>query len=408
MDQSIPKNALSFILLTAFLNMMGIGIIIPVIPFLVGQYIPGGNGNAIAFSVGLLTSLYSLCQFLAAPGLGMLSDRFGRRPILLISLLGSAVGYFLLGIGGSLWMLYLGRIIDGLTGGNISTIFAYIADLTQPKDRAKYYGLIGGAMGFGFLIGPALGGLVSTISLSAPLYLAALITLINIVWGYGSLPESLTHEHRLEKFEWNHLNPFGHFEKVLSHKELRQLLFISFLYYLPFAALQGNMNVLLKDTLHWNPINIGFLFLIIGGIDIVTQGFLIRKFLTWFKEIKLVIVGFICVTAGFICNTLVPFFPLPVITILGTAVFAFGGGLAEPALSGLISHTVDAREQGRVQGANQSMQSLARVIGPIVAALLYQIRWSLPYAICVFLTSWAIIEAIRFLKSHPAQQQIHH
>src|SRR5882757_4431988 len=159
-----------FIVVTAFLSVLGMGLIIPVVPFILTKYIDPSKTGEIAWTFGLMMSLYSICQFFAAQVLGALSDKYGRRPILLFCLFGSAIGYILFGIGGSLWILYLGRIIDGLTGGDISTVFAYIGDITKPQDRGKYFGIIGATVGFGFILGPTLGGFLSHISLSAPFY----------------------------------------------------------------------------------------------------------------------------------------------------------------------------------------------------------------------------------------------
>ena len=163
---SKKNRSLTFIVVTMFLNFLGFSIIIPILPFLVEQYAP--NIKDIALNVGLIMAAYAFCQFIAAPGLGALSDKFGRRPILLVSLFGSIIGYLVMAIGGALWVLFLGRIIDGLTGGNISTVFAYIADITKPQERGKYYGLLGAAGGFGFMIGPAVGGLTAHFSLATP------------------------------------------------------------------------------------------------------------------------------------------------------------------------------------------------------------------------------------------------
>src|SRR5258707_6874907 len=178
-----------FILFTALLTLAGVGILTPIVPFIVGKYVARADG---AFVVSLLFTSYSLCQFLAVPTLGALSDRFGRRPVLLISLLGSAAGYLIFGLGGALWVLFLGRIIDGLTGGNIATIYAYGADITEPKDRTHFFGLLGAAAGMGFVMGPALGGLLYklTNSFEAPLYFAAALTLANTVWGFFAMPVS--------------------------------------------------------------------------------------------------------------------------------------------------------------------------------------------------------------------------
>src|SRR5215212_4794301 len=170
-----------FLMVMAFLNTIGVGIFLPVLAFIVQEYVR--DQNSLAIAVGWLASVYAICQFIAAPGLGALSDRYGRRPILLICLLGSAVGYLLLGIGGALWVLILGRIIDGLTGANFSVVFAYIADVTPTDERGKYFGLVGAISGIAFILGPAIGGLVAKLGISAPLYLAAAVTFANVIFG---------------------------------------------------------------------------------------------------------------------------------------------------------------------------------------------------------------------------------
>jgi DHA1 family tetracycline resistance protein-like MFS transporter len=390
MKDIFSNKAFLFITFSAFLAVIGIGIIIPVIPFIVQQYLPGADAKTIAFNVGLLTSIYSFCQFFAAPGLGALSDKYGRRPILLLCLIGSAIGYILFGIGGSLAVLFLGRIIDGLTGGDISTMFAYIADVTKPEERGKLFGFIGATVGVGFMIGPSIGGLLAHISLSAPFYLAAVITLINAVFGYFVLPESLKKEHRMIDFSLHHLNPFSQLQSVLSNVTIRTLLFLSFFYFLPFAQLQGIGGVFSKDVLHWNPANIGFMFLVVGIVDIFTQGVFSHKLMSRFGEMKLMVGGLALTGIAYALNASNTVFHSSPFAYFNVIIFAFGGGLIEPALGSLISRAADPREQGRVQGANQSLQSITRIVGPLLAAFLYSIGASVPYIVCALLSVVAL------------------
>ena len=387
---------MSFILFTTFLAFMGFSIIIPVLPFIVKKYLPSGNINDIAWYVGVLMSIYALCQFISAPGLGALSDRFGRRPILLISLMGSVIGYILLGIGGSIWILFLGRIIDGLTGGNISTIYSYIADITEPKDRGKYFGMLGAAGGVGFMLGPAIGGLTSLISLSAPLYLAAAITFVNIIWGYFVLPESIHNNHKTKKLNLLHLNPFTQFNHIFSESALKWLFSISFLFFLGLMAMQGNASVYFHDIFKWNSSQISIVFFLVGLIDIFSQGFLVRKLLPLFGDFKVALMGLVLAFIGFLMYASLSFFHSSVFLFVGVVILITGDGLIEPSLAGLISNAVGPQAQGRVQGANQGMQSIARIIGPLFAAYIYQYGKGLPYLTAAFLVFIAILSHISY------------
>jgi DHA1 family tetracycline resistance protein-like MFS transporter len=391
MKDILKNKQFVFIVITAFLSVMGIGIVIPVLPFIVQSYMPGASNEAVAFNVGLMISLYSICQFFAAPPLGALSDKYGRRPILLICLFGSAIGYVLFGIGGSLTILFLGRIIDGLTGGDISTIFAYIADVTKPQDRGKMFGIVGATVGVGFMLGPTIGGFVSLINLSAPFYLAAGVTFLNMLFGYFVLPESLKKEDRMSDFSLHHLNPFTTLLSVLSNVTVRTILFIGVFYFLPFSQLQGISSVYSKDVLHWSAADIGLFFLVVGAIDIITQGVFAGKLISKFGELKLVIAGLLVTGFAYLCNAFLVVLPSTVFAYVAIVIYAFGSGLVEPSLGGLISRAASPQEQGRVQGANQSLQSITRIIGPLLAAYLYGFMPNLPYITCVLLSLIAVI-----------------
>jgi MFS transporter, DHA1 family, tetracycline resistance protein len=363
------RFALGVLIVTAFLNAVGIGLVSPLLPFIVQRYMR--DPNALATTIGWITSLYAICQFLAAPGLGALSDRYGRRPILLICLLGSAIGYLLFGIGGALWVLFLGRIIDGLTGGNFSILSAYIGDVTPPKERGRYFGMIGAVFGVGFIVGPAIGGFTSRISYQAPLYIAAGVTAATMLISYFALPESLRKENRASSIRLLDLNLVKQLGQAFAMPQLRWLLLTAFCYALPFAVLQSNWAVLLIDSLGWTPDRISFMFLIVGGLDILMQGVLSGRLLKIFSETTVTIAGFVFAILTYLLMGAVVFVPSPALVYGGIVLFGISSGLIEPALRGLISQAAGPREQGVVQGSSQSIQSLAMIVGPLVGAALY-------------------------------------
>ena len=389
---------------------MGVGLIIPVIPFIVAKYVDPHNVNAVAWYVGLLIALYSFCQFFAAPVLGALSDRFGRRPILLLCLLGSAIGYILFGIGGSLAILFIARAIDGITGGDISTVIAYIADVTEPQERGKYFGVVGATIGFGFIVGPTVGGLVSSISLSAPVFLAAGLTILNMIYGYFILPESLDQKNRMTDFSVHHLNPFAQLQYIFKNHVLRYLMIIGSFYFFAFAQLVSIVSVFYKDTLHWSPANIGFYFLILGVGDMITQGYLTGKLLPKFGPIKLVFAGFIITSLAYFINAIIPIFAFVFLAYLYMIIYALGSGLFEPSFGSLVSGVASPQEQGRVQGASQSMQSITRILGPLAAAALYQFNHSFPWIVCIicsFIGAALLMKYKKSIATHLHTQSAH-
>ncbi len=265
---TVDKKAFIFGLMSVFLCGMGFSIISPVVPFLVEPYV--SNASEQAFFVTLLTSVYAICVFFVAPGLGALSDRYGRRPILLICLLGSSIGYLIFGIGGSIWVLFLGRIIDGVTGGSISTIFAYFADITPKEERTKYFGWISAIAGIGAAIGPTLGGVLAKFGYAVPMYFGAIITLLNFIYGILYMPESLHKNNRLKKITLVRLNPFTQLMSVLSMKNLKRLLISAFLIWIPNGSLQSIFSLFTMDTFNWTPTLIGLMFSIMGIQDIIS------------------------------------------------------------------------------------------------------------------------------------------
>jgi len=368
-EEKIDKKALIFGLISVFLCGMGFTIIAPVVPFLVQPYTSSPEDQAII--VTLLTSVYAVCVFFAAPGLGALSDRFGRRPVLLICLLGSAIGYIIFGVGGALWVLFIGRIIDGMTGGTISTIFAYFADIIPPEQRTKYFGWVSAVVGVGTVIGPTLGGVLAKFGYSVPMYFAAIITLLNVVYGILYMPESLSKNTRLKKITFAKLNPFTQLANILSMKNLNRLLVSGFLLWIPNGSLQAIFSQFTIDTFNWKPVLIGLMFSIMGFQDIISQGFIMPNLLIKLSDKHIAILGMASEVVGYsLIATAALFYYYPLF-IVGMFIFGFGDSIFGPSFNGMLSKSVDSSEQGRIQGGSQSIQALARMIGPIVGGQIY-------------------------------------
>jgi DHA1 family tetracycline resistance protein-like MFS transporter len=370
------RGPIGFIAISAFLTVMGFTIVIPVLPFIVAKFVPT---DKLGLWVGILVAIYALCQFIAAPILGAVSDRVGRKPVLLLCLAGSAVGYVVFGVGGALWVLVLGRVIDGLTGGDISTMFAYVADSAAPEDRGRAFGLLGGAAGIGGLTGPVIGGLVGQLSLSAPLFVAAGVVALSTVWGAFYLPESLPVARRTSHFDARHLNPLAPFHHVLASSALKALFATSFLFVCAGTMMQANISVLLKDVLAFGPGRIGLAVCVLAVVDIFSQGYLSGVLLPMLGEKRLAQVGLAINAVGFLLLAALAFVPTTALLFVAIVVFNLGDGLFQPAFNAIVSNTASDTMQGQVQGASQGIQSVGRVIGPLVVAALYALGAGLPY-----------------------------
>lgn len=391
-EETVNKHALIFGLISVFLCGIGFSVIAPIVPFLVQPYTSNPEEQAIV--VTLLTSFYAICVFFAAPVLGALSDKYGRRPLLLVCLLGSAVGYLVFGIGGALWVLFAGRIIEGITGGSIGTIFAYFADIIPPEQRTKYFGWVSAVVGVGTVIGPTLGGLLAKFGYSAPMYLGAIITLLNVVYGILYMPESLDKNKRLKEISFVRLNPFTQLADVLSMKNLKRLLVSAFLLWIPNGSLQAVFSQFTMDTFNWKPALIGLMFSIMGFQDIISQGFIMPKLLIKLSDKQIAILGMVSEIIGYSLIALSALFPFYPLIIAGMFIFGFGDSIFGPSFNGMLSKSVDSSEQGRIQGGSQSIQALARMIGPIIGGQIYV---SLGHAAPAFMGMILIAAAISVL-----------
>jgi DHA1 family tetracycline resistance protein-like MFS transporter len=361
----MKRSPLIVIFITVFIDLVGFGIVIPVLPY----YAEGTRFGATPREVGLLFASYSLMQLFFAPVLGRLSDKHGRRPILLISLLGTAVGFLVLGFATTLWMLFLGRIIDGISGGNISTAQAYIADVTTEENRAKGMGLIGAAFGLGFVFGPAIGGVLSRWGIHVPFLFAGALAFCNAVLLYFTLPETVTPDHPARVSaamgrSWHRLIA------SLKDRRLGFVLTIYFLSIVAFSIMTATFSLFLMFRFGYDAFHNGWVFAFVGIISAGIQGALIGKLVKRFGEPILVIAGSLMFTVSLFAS---PFIgpAIGVLGILVTGAFsAVGNALNAPTLTSLASKSADAAEQGAILGVTQSVASLARAVGPAIAAFL--------------------------------------
>ncbi len=362
----MKRSPLLVIFVTVFIDLVGFGIVIPVLPF----YVEGTRFDASPRVVGLLFASYSVMQLIFTPILGRLSDKYGRRPILFFSLLGTSLGFFVLGFATTLWMLFAGRIIDGVTGGNISTAQAYIADVTTEENRAKGMGLIGAAFGLGFIFGPAIGGILSRWGVHVPFLFAGALSLANATLLYFVLPETVTADHPARTSaatgRWSQL------VRALRQSRLAFVLAVYFLFVTAFSVMTASFGLFTLYRFGFDAHDTGWIFAFVGVVGAAIQGGLIGRLVKMFGEPLLVIVGALLFTASLV---LIPFTGphtgTPALLALG-ALFAMGNGLATPSLTSLASKSAGAGEQGGVLGVTQSVASLSRVVGPLISsALIY-------------------------------------
>ncbi|MEN9446208.1 MAG: hypothetical protein RL728_720 [Bacteroidota bacterium] len=380
--KSHPKKHLWLIVCITILNALGMTIVLPLFPFLLNEYV---TNKELAGTMSALVSVFALCQFFAAPIFGALSDRFGRKPILILSLLGSAVGYLLLGMGGALWILFLGRIIDGLTAGNQSTLFAYVSDSTAPEERGKWFGILGGAIGIGFMIGPAIGGFLGTYSITLPFYATAAVTVLSMLFTFFFLPESLSKEKRSQHISLKSMNTFSHFKEVFVFKKAKNLIFMGAFFYLGLGIWQFNTSIFLKEIFHWGPHFIGGVFMLVGMCDILSRVILLPIMLKRWTEQTVGSIGLIGLSIGLGLLFLSSFHQSILYIAAAVAFIVLGEGLFDPSYNARLSVSVDESKQGVLQGTNHSLQALYRVIVPLGAAIIYSFHPGAVFALASLL-----------------------
>ncbi|MDR3060958.1 MAG: MFS transporter [Dysgonamonadaceae bacterium] len=389
------KNRLWIIIGIVLLNSIGFSVVLPLLPFMVGKYLPS---QQVVVGMSALMSVFAACTFFAAPVFGALSDRYGRKNILIVSLLGSVIGYVLFGIGGTLWILFLGRMIDGLTAGNISILFAYISDSTEPGERTKWFGYIGAAMGVGKIGGPALGGLLGSISIALPFFITAGFILISGLAVYFLLPESLVPEKRTNRLTLNNLNTFSHFKEIFSLKGLRLLLITGVLFYAGLAIFQFNFTVFLKDVYQWGPAFIGSLLTLVGVCEITSRALLLPWLLKRFSEKRIGIAGLIGLGIGLGLILTSIYIHSVVVISLAIICIISGEGLFDPTYTGRLSQSVDESKQGKLQGVNQSLQSVNNMLVPLSAAAIYFYSPGMLYATAVLIVLGAVIMCAKYMR----------
>ncbi len=391
----MKRSPLAIVFFTVFIDLVGFGIVLPLLPYYAETY------GASAWAVGLLSTSYSLMQFLFTPLWGRLSDRYGRRPLILLSLTGSCVGYLVFALAKTLTVLFIGRMIAGFAGAIIPTTNAYIADVTTPENRAKGMGLIGAAFGLGFILGPAIGGLLSPYGYDKPAFLASAMAGTNLLFAYFKLPESQTEESRSRA----QTRTFGTKTLIdaLTHPHIGLLLMLYFVVTFAFSNMEATFGLLNEHRYGLSASQTGYLFTFIGLLMSVMQGTLVGRLVRRLGEGRLISLGTFTMIFGL---GLMPFAPNMVIYCGIIALMSFGAGVNNPSITGLLSRSSGLDEQGGIMGIAQSTASLARVLGPMWGGYTFGsigIRW--PFVSAGLLMGLAFIMSVTRLSAKRASYQ---
>lgn len=375
----------TIIFLTVFIDLIGFGIVIPLMPFYAERF--GASG----LMIGLLGTSFSLMQFLFAPFWGRLSDRIGRRPVILIGLFGSFLSYLLFGLAGSLPVLFFARICAGVAGANIATAQAYMADVTTPENRARGMGLVGAAFGLGFIFGPAIGGFLSQFSHQAPPFFASALSIINFTAAWFILPES-----RTERSDRPRLSRLESLRQAVTRPGLPQLLLIYFMVTAAFSSFETTFPLFGERRFGFTPTNIGYVFAYSGVMLTIIQGGLVGRLAKRFGENRLMPPAILCLAAGL--GLLPAAYGLPML-LVATSLMAIGMGFNNPSITALISRLSRADEQGGILGVSQSVASLARIVGPAAGGLVYdRMGFTMPYLVAAGIIAVAFLISLTNLK----------
>jgi DHA1 family tetracycline resistance protein-like MFS transporter len=356
------QPAILFILITALIDSISIGIIIPVFPKLIMSMEQCDESRAAVVG-GWLMFWFAIMQFVMSPILGSLSDRFGRRPVLLLSLFGFGLDFLLLAFAPSLGWLFLGRIVAGIMGASYTTASAYIADISNDDNRSKHFGMLGAAFGLGFIIGPGVGGLLAQWGVRVPFIACAILSLLNWLYGYFILPESLPADRR-RPFEWKRANPIGAFINISRHKSIIGFLVVFFLLYLGAQAVMTNWQYYTMLKFGWEEKAIGISIMTVGIVVAFVQGVLVRVVNSRIGNSKAMLIGLTLYTIGMAGFGLAPSGTWMLIAILPYCL----GGINGPAIQSLMTESVPSNAQGELQGIITSVQSITSIIGPVMMA----------------------------------------
>ena len=358
------RAAIGFILVTALLDILAMGLVIPVLPALIEEF--SGSPARAGIWNGVLVALWALMQFVASPVIGSLSDRFGRRPVLLLSIAGMTADWVLMALAPNLWWLAVGRLIGGVTSSSFTTVYAYMADITPPEERAKAFGWIGAAFSAGFVLGPALGGLLGAISPRLPFWVAAGMSGLAFFYGWLILPESLARENRVG-FSWRRANPFGALRLLRSHAELSGLAVVNFLLNFAHHVFSAVFVLYAAHRYGWGALEVGVLLALVGVLDMGVQGLLVGPMVKRLGDWRTMVFGLAGGAVGLACMGLAANGWLFTLAMLPNALW----GLAMPTIQSLMTQRVSESEQGQLQGANNSVGSIAGVFSPLFFGWVY-------------------------------------
>ncbi len=397
------NRAFSIVFLTVFIDLLGFGLVVPILSVYVKEI---GASN---FQVGLMASIFAITSFLFTPFLGSLSDRIGRRPIILFGIAMNVIGYLIFSQAFILPILILSRILNGLGSSNISAAQAYVADISSPENRTKYMGMIGAAFGLGFIFGPAFGGLIKAqLGFSYVGYTAAALCALNFISAYFLLPESLKEKNTSSPIR---LFPVVDFFTAIKNPLLASFFTLMFVYVFAFGLMQTVIANLWKERYGLDDNHIGYLFTVIGIFSALVQGVLVSKMLKVVGEQKMLLYGIILLTIGFASISFVPTENFWIYAIINIGFISTGSGLLGPSIMAMVSKSADAHIQGKVLGLNQAVSSVARIVGPIFSGILYDLHNSVPFLTAALVMGMSLFIATSALNKYsslatPASENI--